>query len=181
MLLAFDLEQPWTCHQAYKLFAELHADIFARREVNVHRILALHDAYEAVKNSLDGLEYRLMAQYRLTGFFMLYLLRQVLKNDETGRTFCQDPESFLDQPNGRLRIKHCMARVLGDLIIDLNAEINERYQVNGIYIDYKRELKNQVAVRSLERNITPPFLKAVARGRALSFGKEWEDSATAVI
>ncbi len=43
ILLAFDLRRPEACHQHYKLFDDLHPNIFARPEVNADRVVALHD------------------------------------------------------------------------------------------------------------------------------------------
>lgn len=175
ILLAFDLQQPWSCHQPSKMFDDLHLNIFSRPEVNARRILVLNDIYQVVVKSKSGIEYESMAGYRLTSYFLLYLLRQALECDEIGKKFCQQPEAFLDEPQGRERISKCVDRVLGDIIIDLNAEIKDREAMNAS-VDYKRELKSLKAVRTLQRNIIPHYQKAVARGRALSFGKEWVES-----
>ena len=48
LLLAFDLKQPWTCHQTYKILDELHSQIFARPEVNADRIYAIFVIHEAI-------------------------------------------------------------------------------------------------------------------------------------
>ena len=40
-LLAFDLQQTWSCHQSYKLFDELHGEVFGRKEVTAWRIATL--------------------------------------------------------------------------------------------------------------------------------------------
>ena len=55
MLLAFDLEQPYSCHQSYRYFDDLHSEIFNRPEVNAHRIVALLALHEAVAEGLDSL------------------------------------------------------------------------------------------------------------------------------
>src|SRR5208283_4333317 len=34
ILLAYDVKEPWSCHQTYRLFDDLHASIFGRPEVN---------------------------------------------------------------------------------------------------------------------------------------------------
>ena len=67
----------------------------------------------------------------------------------------------------------CMSRLLNDLIIDLNAELEQREASNNP-IDYKRELKSPTAVRALERMVIPPYQMAVSRGRASSFNDEWQ-------
>lgn len=177
VLLAFDLQEPWTCHQTYKLFDTLHSDLFARPEVTAQRVYVLSQLYDVVTETLPNLEHELMAGYRLTRYFLLFLLRRVLESDDIGKQFCQKPESFLDSPNVKTRIRHCAARVLEDLIIDLNAELRDREE-QGNPIDYKRELKSPRAVRALEKVIIPQYQKAVSRGRATSFGQEWESSSS---
>lgn len=177
VLLAFDLQEPWSCHQTYKLFDALHSDLFARPEVTAQRIYALSQLYDVVTETLPDLEHELMAGYRLTRYFLLFLLRRVLESDDIGKQFCQEPEGFLDSPNGRARIRHVAARVLKDLIIDLNAELRDR-EKQGNPIDYKRELKSPRAVRTLEKAVVPQYQKAVSRQRATSFGQEWESSSS---
>jgi hypothetical protein len=175
VILAFDRQEPWTCHQTYKLFDELHADLFARPEITAERIYVVSQLYDVVTETLPKLEHELMARYRLTRYFLLFLLRRVLDLEDVGRQFCQKPEDFLSGPNGKARIKKCAARVLEDLIIDLNAELRDRKEKDDP-IDYKRELKSPRAVRALERAIIPQYQKAVSRDRATSFGQEWESS-----
>lgn len=174
LLLAFDLEQPWTCHQTYKILDELHGEIFARPEVNAPRILAVTDLQEAIQATLADVENKLFASYRLSRYFLLYLLRQALKLDEMGKGFCANPQSFLGQQDGRGMLQLCSTRIIKDIIIDLNAELRERAEAGNPF-DYKRELKSPNAVRELARNIIPQYQKAVSRGRACSFGQEWQN------
>ncbi len=61
ILLAFDLRQPYACHQAYRLFEELHASIFGRPEVDADRIVVEYEIYRflvekltSISNSLFG-------------------------------------------------------------------------------------------------------------------------------
>ena len=180
LLLAFDLKQPWTCHQNYKILDELHADIFARPEVNAHRIIAVSNIAEHMTACLDDIGNRLLASYGLTRYFLLYLVRQALELDDEGKAFCANPHKFLAQTNGRSRIGVCAERIIKDIVIDLNAEVKEREEARNP-LDYKRELKSPNAVRDLARSIIPQYQKAVSRGRASSFGKEWQDSVAADI
>jgi AIPR protein len=176
LLLAFDLKQPWTCHQTYKILDELHADIFARPEVNAHRIVSVADIHAAIIACMEEIENRLLATYRLTQYFLLYLVRQALDLDEDGKVFCADPARYLLQADGRARLRNCAERIVRDIIIDLNAEVRERQEAEQLF-DYKRELKSPNSVRELSRSIIPQYQKAVSRGRACSFAHEWENSA----
>ena len=173
LLLAFDIGQPWSCHQSYKLFDELHNAIFARPEVDADRVVALYHAYLAVLDVLPRVEPEVLGKYRLVQFFLLSVLRTALESDEVGVSFCQDPTPFMEVPDWEARLHHCFSRVLADLVIDLNAEIEERRE-SGAPFDYKRELKSHQSVRALQQSIIPMYKKAVDRGRATGFGAEWE-------
>ncbi len=175
MLLAFDLKEPWTCHQTYKILDELHGNIFARPEVNARRILAVADLQRAIQTCMIDVENKMLASYRLSQYFLLYLLREALELDDDGKKFCADPEPYLVQPCGRDQLRTCVSRIIKDIIIDLNAEVRERAETGNPF-DYKRELKSQNPVREMARSIIPQYQKAVSRGRACSFGQEWRNS-----
>lgn len=175
VLLAFDLQEPWSCHQTGKLFDDHHARIFARPEVTSDRIAALYEGYKVIASSINQIDHQPMAQYTLTKFFMLYLVRRALETDAVGRRFCQTPGEFLEVPDRSVRLASCLESMVGELIIDLNAEVEARDD-SGKPFDYKRELKNQKDVRSLSRNIVPQYERLVARKRVPSFGEEWDSS-----
>lgn len=175
IVLAFDLEQPWTCHQTYKLFDELHSDIFGRPEVNASRIRALYAIYETVVASLPNLRDTLMGGYRLTRFFLLYLLRKALETDTRGKEFVRFPQAFVSEPKGIQRIEKTTKAILGDLVVDLNAELQEKAET-GAPFDYKRELKSPTAVKAFAQQIVPMYEKALRRGRVSSFSEEWQAS-----
>lgn len=174
LLLAFDLKQPWTCHQSYKVFDELYGEIFARPGVTARRIAAINEANSAVSERLTALDDKLLASYRLTRYFLLYLVREALELDGVGRAFCRDPSEFVADSAGRARLSGCLRNVVEDVIIDVNAVVKERADANNP-IDHKRELKSPNAVRELQRNIIPVYQKAIARGRVNSFGTDWEE------
>lgn len=170
-LLAFDLEEPWACHQSYRHFDDLHSAIFARPEVNAKRIVALMGVRESVLQCLPSLDDQLVAHYAVTPYFMMYLVKNALAMDPKGQEFCRDPGAFL-RSNGYESIVDAMTPVVLDLTIDLNAEIDERNEA-GAPFDYKRELKSSSAVRAVRSSVIPSYQKAIKRGRASSFGEEW--------
>ena len=172
LLLAFDLKQPWACHQSYKILDELHTDIFARPEVNSHRVVAMVDLLGAITSASSNIKNQLIGSYRLTRYVLMYLLREALETDDQGRKLCREPSVFLLVPNGRERLRKAIEPVLGDLVIDLNAELRDREEAGNPF-DYKREFKSATSVRELGRVIIPQYQKAVQRDRAASFGTEW--------
>lgn len=175
VLLAFDLEQPWTCHQSYRYFDDLHSDIFGRPVVTAARIVGLIAVRDAVVESLTKLDNQLAAQYSVTPFFMMYLVRQALRDDAVGKAFCKDPGRFVSE-GGYEAVVAATVPIAGDLVVDLNAEFAERKE-NGDPFDHKRELKSATAVRALRGEILPSYQKAVARNRATAFADEWRAAA----
>lgn len=106
----------------------------------------------------------------MTRYFFLYLLRQALNQDQTGKDLCSNPAKFISID--RTKMKAAVTAVVRDLIVDFNAEIRDRIS-EGNAFDYKRELKSPKAIRDLAHNIIPIYQKAISRGRASSFGGEW--------
>lgn len=172
VLLAFDLEQPWSCHQAYRYFDDLHSEIFGRPVVTAERIVALIAVWDAVLASLTKLDNQLVANYSVTPFFVIYLVRQALQLEQLGKEFCQHPGRFVRE-SGFGAVRDAVRAVADDLIIDLNAELSEREE-SGKPFDHKRELKSISAVRLLRGQIIPGYQKALNRHRTSSFSDEWE-------
>jgi hypothetical protein len=172
VLLAFDLEMPWSCHQSYRYFDDLHSDIFGRPVVTAKRIVGLIAVRDAVIAALEGLNNQLVAKYSVTPYFVMYLVKQALKPDRLGKRFCQDPGQF-EADASFDSIVGVVRRIADDLIVDLNAELTER-DADKSPFDHKRELKSANAVRALSNAVLPMYQKAVSRKRATSFTEEWE-------
>jgi hypothetical protein len=171
VLLAFDLEQPWACHQSYRLFDDLHSDIFGRPVVTAERIVGLIAVRDAVEASLSNLNNQLAAYYSVTPYFVMYLVKQALQLDPLGKAFCQDPGRFVRDRSFDTVVK-AVGQISDDLIVDLNAELAEREEAGNPF-DHKRELKSANAVRALRGEVLPSYQKAVSRKRASSFTEEW--------
>ncbi len=170
LLLAFDLQQPWSCHQSYKLFDELHSEIFGRPEVTASRIVALQILHQAVLNSLNLFRDQLVANYKLVQFFMLYLIRQAMQEDDAGKAFISNAGRLIEIVGTDTAL--CIfSPIVADLITDLNAEIEERKEGNNPF-DHKRELKSPTAIKTLSKQIIPSYVKAIRRDRATSFTVE---------
>ncbi len=171
VLLAFDLEQPWTCHQSYRLFDDLHSDIFGRPVVTAERIVGLIAVRDAVVASLENMDNQLAAYYSVAPYFLMYLVKQALQLDPLGKEFCHDPGRFV-RDRGFDAVVKTVRQISDDLIVDLNAELAEREEAGNPF-DHKRELKSANAVRTLRGNVLPSYQKAVSRNRASSFTEEW--------
>lgn len=168
ILIAFDSKEPWTVHQSYKIFDESHQKIFARPEVTGGRIVVLFELYREVENNLDDIKPELFGRYQMTKFFVLYLLAEALSSDEIGKKFCAKPENFYQNASQKTSLIKCIRPIMGDLIIDLNGELQES---GGEEFDFKRTLKTQSLSRSLATKVITSHKKLIARERAESFSQ----------
>ena len=176
ILLAFDLKQPWTCHQTYKLFDELHADIFGRPDVDGTRVIATYRLYGHVIGKLDLLKNQLFARYTITRFLMLYLIREVLETDPTGIEFCAEPDRFVKSSRRRKRFDESIEKLAKVVARLLDAEVKRRDGDPNSPFDYKRELKSPNDVRKLAGTIVSHYQLAVDGDLAPTFSSLWKKS-----
>jgi hypothetical protein len=160
LLLAFDLDEPWSCHQTYKVFDEKYAEIFARPEVTAQRIIFLAKVMSLIEDHLDKLKNPSFAHYGLTKYTILATIKKLLSSDPVGKTLCQKPEIAF---NGK-RID-CVLKLMNDLltsvVIDLNHEMDQ-----GALGDYKSDLKSKNSVEKIISELLRSYEKDRARGKA---------------
>jgi AIPR protein len=164
LLMAFDLNEPYSSHQVYKVFDEKYGDIFGRPEVTAARIVFLFRLIDIVKESLKELNNEAMAGYALTRFFMLNVLRHIMDKSEPARLIITSKIN-LDNEANRERLLQQAPAVLSDLIVDFNYEINEE----GDTIDYKRDLKSPERVRTWRNRLLASYEKELKKGKASRF------------
>jgi hypothetical protein len=178
LLLAFDLKQPWSCHQTYKLFDELHSAIFGRPEVKGERIVILYRIHQIIMSKLHMLENQLFAKYRLTHFFLMYLLRQVLETDPLGRSFCANPSPFIGTRKDRDHLLASIDKVAQVMMRIINGEVRRKDAETNAdknqFFDFKRELKSPNAVRSLETTVVTNYEVMTDSDMAITFEKAWK-------
>lgn len=171
ILLAFDLKQPWAVQRYSKIFDDLHQEIFARPEVSGGRIVILFNLYKEIEKDLPKVEPSLFGGYQITKFFLLYLLSEVLSDDEVGKSFYRKPEDFYKDSAQKENLLKCIHTILGDLIIDLNGEFKE---AGGENFDFKATFKAPNLLRSLTNKVIASHKKLIARERAESFSQLWD-------
>ncbi len=166
LLLAFDLMEPETCHQVYKLFDDKYAEIFARPAVNANRIIFLHLLMERIQATAPLIDYKPLSKYGLTRFFLLSVLSELMRGDNIGKEIFQNPKLLFDQEKLELFLDATQA-ILKAIIVDLNYEVNEM----GEKFDYKGDLKSPVKLRELRATLLRSFEKDVARNKAASLAE----------
>ena len=173
ILLAFDLKNPSSSHQKYKLFDEFHSDIFGRPEVNADRIVLLHDLYESVLNAMKLMNNQLFGSYRSTKFLLVYLVREALEGDENGNRFCRNP-SELANIRDTLR-NDIFPPLVQPIIRVLDNEATRRDKSENGGFDYKRELKSPKAVQEMKGRIISQYQTILDNDYAPSFSKLLEE------
>ncbi|AIE72683.1 MULTISPECIES: AIPR family protein [unclassified Synechocystis] len=168
IMLAFDLKEPSRVQRPGRIFDDWHQEIFARPEVNGHRIISLFNIYKIVEELVSKVTPPLFGRYQITKFLLLYLLRQVLEKDDLGKDFCKSPEKYYQNTGKEKKTNEAMRRILEDLIIDLNAEFNEK---GGDSYDFKTEFKNISKINDLSKSILSSYLKMVSRRRVETFSE----------
>lgn len=166
LLLAFDLLEPESCHQVYKLFDDKYSEIFARPEVNAYRIIFLYKIMHVIENTIDGVNDRPLSRYGLTKYFLLSSLSEMLQQNDNARCIFESPDTTFAEASldGFLvTIKD----VLTSMIIDFNFEIDDMRES----FDYKSDLKSSVKVRELRSKLLRSYSKDVSRGKAQSIDK----------
>ncbi len=172
ILLAFDLKRPWDVQRPSKIFDEWHKDIFARPEVNGDRIVALFKLYKEIEKDVNQIKPELFSKYQITKFLLLYILAEYLLDDEIGKKFCTKPELFYQNEDSENKLLKCIHTIIGDIIIDLNAEFDEK---GGEKFDLKTTLKSSNLLKNLKNELINSYRKLVHRRRVESFSQLWKD------
>lgn len=164
LLLAFDLNEPYSCHQIYKVFDEKYADIFGRPEVTASRIAYLADLFTVVSDRMSGLKHEQMRGYALTRYFLLNVMRHVMEMSPVAAELIQNRD-FMRDKGLRQRMLDQAPAVLDDIIIDFNYEIDEE----GENLDYKSDLKSPERVKSWRNKLLSSYEKELKKGKAPKF------------
>jgi len=171
-LMAFDLREPWGTHRKYQVFEDKYADLFGRPEVTADRIVLCQVIVEAIDEALPHIKNQLFARYRLTRYLCLYVVRVILENDPLANEILGSPKRFVRAEKARDQFRECVRKIVGDLVVDLNAEVAEY----GDDFDYRDKLRDSTWVGELSKKVSADHLKLVKRGRIKSFEDEWKKS-----
>jgi hypothetical protein len=79
------------------------------------------------------------------------------------------PDKFVRHKNARQHFETCIRRLVADIIVDVNGEVDEI----GDEFDYRGKLRDAVWIKELSKKVVGNHLKLVQRKRIPSFGDEW--------
>jgi AIPR protein len=164
MLLAFDLYQPYSCHQLYRIFDEEYADIFGRKEVDCYRIIFLWNVMKLIEKSLPKIDNPPFGNYGLTKYFLLYVVAKILDDAAKDSAIVANPKKYW----GSQSLSDLYGKIddlLKGIIVDLNYEV----KAIGDAFDYKADLKSPTSVEEWGNKLIRDYQKDVARGKAVAF------------
>lgn len=164
-LLAFDLNEPYSCHQIYRVFDDKYADIFGRREVTYGRIVFLRKLMGIIGDMLVKLENRPLASYALTKYFLLNCIGQIVRLFDEGRSFLSDIKRMNSEVERNAILSIC-EEIVAAMIIDLNYEV----AAAGASFDYKKELKSPDSVKDWRLKLLRTYEKDFQRNKIAGFG-----------
>lgn len=163
LLLAFDLMEPESCHQIYKVFDDKYSDIFARRAVDAYRIIFLHELMVRIREAANDITFKPLAKYGLTRFFLLSVISELIDSSIICKEYVKSPKRIFDE--SRLdSLLDGLKEILDSLIIDLNYEVVEL----GEQFDYKGDLKSPKKIKELRSRLLKSYAKDLKRGKATS-------------
>jgi hypothetical protein len=162
ILLAMDLEQPWSCHQKYKVMDELHSEIFGRPDVTGSKIVGYWECFKAAEPALDSIDDKHFAYYNLTKYFLAYAVVVLIRTAPAGIAMLQNMDKIIS--SGKLpELLDIFSNLAKSLALDLNAEVvGEETEV----FDYKNELKSPTWCKKVSARLVAQYSKDVMRKKA---------------
>ena len=124
LLLAFNIRQPWSAHQKYKVFGELEGEIF-RYGVTAAHIRLVQTIADEVDDLIHGIENERIQKYGLTKFLIVYLIGEALRLEEDGKILLRDPLPYLRTKQSNPKAQKREARVVKQIRELINFVITE--------------------------------------------------------
>ncbi len=160
LLMAYDLREPWSCHQIYKVFDEKYAEVFGRPVVNAWRIILLSKMMVKIEESLPTIGFVPIQRYRLTRYFLLYAISRLLEEDDAAQHILSTPMALLEDGERLERYLNTVRTVAARYCVDLREEF-----VGAEAQDYKSVLKSPTQVQEMESRFRKSYMYDVARDR----------------
>jgi hypothetical protein len=157
---------PHNTHLKQKLFGEDYTIIFSRR-ITAEKIYLAKLIYDVVKDNAIMLDNERIRDYGLSLFFFSYVLSEIMKEDEIGRTILDNPRPYVTEQVTILL--ETLRRLWGLITPDINIDLIEYSENNGGFFDYKNVFKNSQFVEIMSRKIKSDYVRLIRRNSGDSF------------
>lgn len=168
LLMAFDLRRPWNAHQIYRVFDDDYSQIFGRPQVTASRIVFAYRMSQLATEALGDMVDRKVASYRLTRYFLLYCLREILELSEFGKSLVAKPELYL-----RSASWSDIEKQVKDILIGLVSDFEDDLEEIEDEFDYKAQLKSPLRVPVLAKSLIKSYQRDLRRDRVDNLDDEF--------
>jgi hypothetical protein len=165
LLLAFDLREPFSSHQIYKVFDEKYAEIFGRPEVDCFRVAFVFQVMKIIESALPSLGNERMAKYTLTKFIVMDIIAHILRAGKATKAAIANKNSLQDKKTVGKLLK-LIPQIAAETMINLNFETSQ-----DPLFDYKAAFKSPEQVKTIRDKILSTHQKDVVRGKAQKLDK----------
>ena len=167
LITAFVLKEPHTTHQKTAIFTEKYQQIFSRH-ISPTLIFLLYEMYRIITRNCSGIKNEGVSDYKTTRFFLIYLFREILDEDELGKGLLRDADNFYKTYKDVYG--NAFDKLSQMLILDFNNYINSQEEHNQ-YFEYKNVLQNAQRTREMATQILTDYKKGLIHHPEESFGK----------
>lgn len=160
LIEAFYNGNPQNTHVRGRLFGERYSSIFSRH-INAAKIYFAYLVYQTILDNIASIKTAQVQSYGLTHFFLLHLIAEVLREDDLGRQFVEDPTRCVKEESGRLT--KAIAVLIQLLAPDVDAYFAEYAKNHNGFFDYKNVFKSAEFVTNATTRLLTDNKKTMVR------------------
>lgn len=165
LITAFVLKEPHTTHQKTAIFTEKYQQIFSRH-ISPPLIFLLHEMYRIIDQNCSEIKNEGVSDYKTTRFFIIYLFREILDEDELGKGLLGNADSFYKTYKDVYG--NAFDKLSKMLVLDFNNYV-ESQEENQQYFEYKNILRNAQRTKEMAKQILTDYKKGLIHHPEESF------------
>lgn len=154
LIYSFMVGNPHDAHLKTKVFNNYYNIIFTRK-VDVFLIYFLYTLFNLIEKNSEKIKNPIIATYKPTKFFILYVIKKIMEEDSSGKSFFLCPERFISTFNKKYL--NAFDKLIQILIIELNLYVEQHTNKVDGYIDYKNLLRNEENIKEMANNIIAAY------------------------
>ena len=166
LITAFYLKEPYTTHQKTKIFDTNYSKIF-NRNISASYLYILNKIYKSIGDNCDVIKHEGVRTYKTTKFFLLFVFRLIMEEDQLGIQILNDPVNFLASYQKNLSNK--FSKLSRNIALDFNSIIEDEEKVD--FFDYKNTLRNIEKNEKFSSQLVKDYKKQINKDPETSFEK----------
>lgn len=167
LITAFVLREPHTTHQKTAIFTEKYQQIFSRH-ISPPLIFLLYEMYRVIDQNCSGINNEGVSDYKTTRFFLIYLFREILDEDQLGKGLLENADSFYKTYKDVY--EDTFDKLSKMLVLDFNNYVGSQEE-HDQHFEYKNILRNAQRTKEMAKQILTDYKKGLIHHPEESFGK----------